>query len=395
MNNSKELNVLIIDPWFLEYTQGLCECIQKEVNLEIVSSYENEKKYNKEFKIYPFYFKYSVQIKNRYLMKILKGLEYAGACIKTLVLIFRNKYDIVHIQWLLFYPVDVFFLNIMSKMNTKIVYTAHNAVPHIKKDSLYIQCLNQIYKKVDFILVHGKEIRDELFSCFSIPNEKVIIQKFGFYTKHKNTDTSMNEEEQGFLSKVKEYKGKKVVYIGNIFRNKGVDRLFKFWINHSREFPNDCMIICGSLDEKYCNFDNLANQFSSLKNALYLPKRFSEGFHNSLLANADIILLPYRHASMSGVVFTAAQFSKMIISTNTGAIGEYIENCPGALLVDNTFKGFESALLNIFFYSKEELIEKGQEFSVYMSKNYSWDVVSKDVENIYQRVIENENTSIQ
>lgn len=395
MNSTRKLNVLVIDPWFLEYTQGLCEYIQKEINLEIVSSYENEKIYNNEFNIYPFYFKYSAQIKNNYLMKILKGLEYAVACIKTLMLIFEKKYDIVHIQWLLFYPVDALFLKIMSKMNTKIVYTAHNAVPHTKKDSLYIQCLNIIYKSVDLILVHGKEIKEELFSFFNIPREKVLLQKFGFYTKHKNMENSMNEEEKDFLRKVKQYNGKKVVYLGNIFKNKGVDRLFEFWIKHSNEFLDDCMIICGAIDEKYCGFDNLALQFSNLKNALYLPKRFSEGFHNSLLMSADIILLPYRHASMSGVIFTAAQFSKMIISTNTGAIGEYIKDCPGALLVHNTNEAFETALLDVFNYSKEELIKKGQEFREYMSKKYSWDIVSKDVVNIYRRIIENENTTIQ
>ena len=105
---------------------------------------------------------------------------------------------------------------------------------------------------------------------------------------------------------------------------------------------------------------------------------------NYRISNCDLLLLPYRHASMSAVVFTAATFAKPIWCTRVGALEEYL-NDDIAFLVENDDEKIKESLIKICNEcSKEELIDMGRKLQNYIENICNWKKIAKGiVENCY------------
>ena len=89
-----------------------------------------------------------------------------------------------------------------------------------------------------------------------------------------------------------------------------------------------------------------------------------------------VILLPYRHASMSGVVFTAADFHKTVLCTNVGALPEYLENGVDSFVVDNDNQAIFEKLNDLRSVDNRFLQKMGDLLSDNIQNKCSWDVVT-------------------
>lgn len=330
----------------------------------------------------PFFFKYSEKMQSKSIRRVLRGLEYIIAWEKIICDVKREAYDCVHINWLLLYKVDIKYLRKLKKMDIKIIYTAHNVIPHVNGKK-YIEELRMIYSLVDKIILHGKHISEEFIQYFPEYKEKIYIQKHGCNIG-KNKNFCITEIKKEIFQLVNQY-SIICLYIGNVFYNKGVDRLLHIW--EKNEQLKDCLLIIAGketeLDEKY---KKLKSRVKEQQNIFILDYFVSENTANYLLTNTDIVILPYRHASMSGVVFTAADFGKTVIATNVGALPEYLSNVTGAFLVENRSDAIEKCLLDIKGkYTREQLKEMGNKYRDEMYSLCSWEVIAKDLfENCYK-----------
>lgn len=380
----KKYKVLFIDPWgtneTAQYTNGICSALFDYVDLKLVANYyyEIKEKYN----VQSFFFKYSEKMQSKSIRRVLRGLEYIIAWEKIICDVKREAYDCVHINWLLLYKVDIKYLRKLKKMDIKIIYTAHNVIPHVNGKK-YIEELRMIYSLVDKIILHGKHISEEFIQYFPEYKEKIYIQKHGCNIG-KNKNFCITEIKKEIFQLVNQY-SIICLYIGNVFYNKGVDRLLHIW--EKNEQLKDCLLIIAGketeLDEKY---KKLKSRVKEQQNIFILDYFVSENTANYLLTNTDIVILPYRHASMSGVVFTAADFGKTVIATNVGALPEYLSNVTGAFLVENRSDAIEKCLLDIKGkYTREQLKEMGNKYRDEMYSLCSWEVIAKDLfENCYK-----------
>jgi len=129
------------DPWGIRglgiYDYSLCDALyKKNKNLKLITNcyYEYDKLSN--FKVFKKFFKYSENLKVGLFRKVIRGLEYCFNMINLINLYSKESPDIIHIQWLLFYQFDYFWLRLLRyllrRKNTKIILSAHNVLPHIK-----------------------------------------------------------------------------------------------------------------------------------------------------------------------------------------------------------------------------------------------------------------------
>lgn len=367
---------MIFDPsGTTNYCNGLADALCEEVDLTVVVR-DNFKAEKEEKYLVKRWFKLSEKGKND---KLLKGLKYIVGYLKTLNLVYKQKFDIVHIQWLLKYPIDIFFLKKIKKKCPCIIYTAHNVLPHIAGGN-YKKYLKEIYTLVDKIIVHGNGAKQELIDTFPELDlkKKIFIQYHG--ANICNSHKSHCKENQEILCKLRKYTGKHILYLGVIFDNKGVDRLFDFWVKYSMKFPEDILIVAGKISERTNEYDILERKFNSITNSIYLPEKISEELHDFLYEDADIVVLPYRHASMSGVVFDAARFSKAIFTTNVGCIPEYLENGIDSIIVENNEDDIERKLRVVLqSIGKEQLKCMGENLHNNIYKKYNWDIITKNL----------------
>ena len=379
------MKVLLINPWALNndqyYASGFVKGMNEYVELDFAANYFYKGEMpNGEF--FPVFFSKSEHMENGFKRKILRGLEYIDAWKKIIAISKKKKYDVIHVHWLLFYKLDSIFLKKIRHYTNRLVLTAHNVLPHNNGEKFLFD-LRMIYKSFDKILVHGNAIRDEFLSYFPEMCEKVSVQYHGEYYQQ---DTHYEEVEQKDYLIIKafinEYE-RILIMFGRQFYNKGTDRLIRIWReNFSNEKAG--LLIVGRSDSDYPEFNDEISKLESIKNVLVLNHFVNDNALNYAIHSSSIILLPYRHASMSGVIYTAAAFSKPVLCTCSGALAEYLEDKKDSIVCGTDDKELLNAMKTFFEYSTGELYAMGKNLSKNIHEKYAWSIITKQlVESIY------------
>jgi glycosyltransferase involved in cell wall biosynthesis len=330
------------------------------------------------------FYRFSEKMERTWLRKGIRGVEYLINLIHITRIIIKGNYDIVHFQWLHYYKADRYFLKIIKKYCKAIVYTAHNVIPHVN-GHIYNKELKVIYSLCDKILVHGEEVKKLFVELFPEFEHKVIIQKHGSYY-NQNTVFDLQLIDPRIVTRLNSHE-KAFIFVGNIFYNKGVDILLKLWLLHFKNTKH-LLIIAGRTTENYPEFDQLISKIEPEGNVLLFNWYVDNNLMNFLISKSDIIVLPYRKASMSGVVFTAAEFRKPMIATNNGSISEYIIHNENSFVVGSSEDSLKYILEKVINdSSKPQLKDMGEKLNQYINENYSWNSIGdKLVKECYDSV---------
>ncbi|MEA5135009.1 MAG: glycosyltransferase family 4 protein [Candidatus Fimivivens sp.] len=379
------MRVLLINPWAVNndgyYTSGFVSGMNKWVCLDFVTNYyyigeaPNGMLINRFFKI-------SENMKRSIARKAIRGIEYITTWVKLLHLAKRQRYDVIHIHWLLMYGVDSFFLKRLKKNCNNMVLTAHNVLPHINGQAS-IQKLRNVYCNFDHILVHGESIKEEFGHVF--PNElnKVAVQYHGEYYKQNTVFEYKQTPDYEVVKKAIDSRRKIFITFGNQFYNKGTDRLAEIWLESFAE-ADSLLIIIGDIDEGFVELKSIIPKICNTENLILIDHYIDEALLNFYVSNSDCIVLPYRHASMSGVVFTAASFSKPVICTRSGALTEYLENGIDSFICENNIDALREKLFYIDSLNRNVLSAMGKKLSENVKYKYSWDTIARQLmEDIY------------
>lgn len=380
--------VLYIDPWGVhntaDYALGMIQTLKTLVDLSVVENskcvFPTEDGYN----LYKWFFPLSQGITLKQLRKLVRGFEYILCWCRIFFLAKRKRYDVIHINWLLFYKIDIFFLRLLRPYCGRLVYTAHNVIPH-NNGNRYIKDLKKIYGIVDNIVLHGESIKKEFSQFFPQYSSKIYIQYHGC----NNCDLSDTITNQKIL--ISDYEidlsgyGKVLLFFGQLYWDKGIDRVIKCWIKQPKlaDFSNNLLIVVGrKLDNNY--LENLDVGMSSDRSFLYLPFYLADKELALLINACDCVLLPYRHASMSGVVFTSAYHKKTVLSTNVGSIPEYLVDGWDSFISENDDNELSRMIEKVLKTPKELLKMRGERLHNNFMQKYTWSrIVKKLVRDIY------------
>ena len=88
---------------------------------------------------------------------------------------------------------------------------------------------------------------------------------------------------------------------------------------------------------------------------------------------------------MSGIVYSAAAFSKTIVYTDTGAISEYVgPNC--GFVSENNDASYNETLSHVMKLPEQELEETGKKLHDWIYTNYDWNVITEKLKReVYER----------
>jgi glycosyltransferase involved in cell wall biosynthesis len=125
---------------------------------------------------------------------------------------------------------------------------------------------------------------------------------------------------------------------------------------------------------------------------LYLKGFAEDNLLNYLVVKSDLVILPYRAGSMSGVAFTAAELSTPILCTDFGTIREYVQDKVTGFIVENDNESLKEGLKSIDTqYTKEVLSSIGDSLHKSFMENYDWKVIGeKLVREVYAARIKQE-----
>lgn len=370
------VNVLMIDPWGgasgqSHYIDGLCSGLSERVSVTLVTA--------KSFGITPngydllkWFFPISdsigIQGKGR---KLIRGIEYFLCYLKILAFTRKESIDIVHIQWFLMPKTDNLFVSKIKRYCKRVIYTSHNAISHQGKEDFKSRL--SLYNKIDKILFHGKAIEKEFLEYYPSCEGKTSIQLHGYYS-NQSTRYDLENIPKTLTGKCESCR-RLYLFYGLQFFNKGVDRLINIW--NSCPLNNESLLVIAG---------KIQGEYKELAAARQNPSRnieFVDGFApddvmNYLISKSAIVLMPYRHASMSGVVFCSAEFSKPVLCTNAGAFSEYVVNGVTGYVVENEDTAFADKLCQIDRMVDDSTLEElGKNNFKHIRDNCDWKTIAK------------------
>ena len=110
----------------------------------------------------------------------------------------------------------------------------------------------------------------------------------------------------------------------------------------------------------------------------------SDGEISYLNKIADVVLLPYKTASQSGIVPTSFMYGNPIIATNVGALGENIKNgINGLLIAPDDSSGFADAMRKVIDEDKLLSQLKMGALRFGHEDEYDWNNIAKKTLDFY------------
>jgi len=258
----------------------------------------------------------NVDIKKIYRYSQKKGLfkviSYVKSQIMLLLEVRRRKPDVVHFQWLKLPLVDYWIIMYIKKYS-KVIYTSHDAFTH-HVESEYKGMFVKILKIVDQVIVHTRTSKRNLTDF--IAGEKIEIIKHGLlrldkYCK-KEFDTNKLKKDLNIENEI--------IFsaLGSMEYYKGTDILLEAWHTSEalRKSKKVKLIIAGKnkmgLKRKNIRDDNI----------IFIDRFISDEEFIALIKLSDVILLPYRKISQSGLLLSAISEEKKVLVSTAGELAE-------------------------------------------------------------------------
>ena len=302
---------------------------------------------------------------------------------KLFTYLYRTDSKLVHIQWLRFdFLEGVLISGLMRLMGKKVVYTAHNIIPHDKQGTLVRSKFRLIYRAPDDIMVHTSFIKKQIVSQFKISQDKIHVIPHGVYKRRKN-DLLTQEDARKQLHLRKD--STVLLFFGIIQAYKGFDTLSKS-IELLHDNSNIEILVAGRVSKEYQKeFETLVGTIKG-NHYTYLLRYITEEEVEHCFKAADVTVLPYKEASQSGVMFMSYTFGVPVIAPNLGGFPEdVLPQKTGYLFEANNTASLAAAIMD-FERDWATAGETERQFiRDFADENYSWDTSCNRLIELYQR----------
>jgi D-inositol-3-phosphate glycosyltransferase len=316
---------------------------------------------------------------------INKIYKYVRAYLSVLVFARRSNFDLIHFQYFRVIGLDWIFLWTAKLLGFKIIYTAHNILPHEKK--LYHRFLFKfIYYLCDLIIPTSDFARNQLESQFHIKPDKIKTIPIG-NTGPSELSIPSREEARNKLAIPS---GQKLLLLfGAIREYKGIDAGIKAMSIVRDRIEDIKLLIVGP-----CSSEKLLSHYYSLIHALSVedivdirPSFIDDKDVPVYMASSDIVILPYRKMSgHSAVLFLAYYFGKPVIATKVGGLGEAVEDGRSGYLIPANEEGqLANAIVKAFENSKQ-LVKMGEYGRSLNARMYSWEKIARMTFEAYSQI---------
>lgn len=325
-------------------------------------------------------------IRNRKVRQGLKAVECMVNLLVLLVCFTIKRPDIVHVQWIPLVtksPLELWFLNLLRRLGTKVVYTVHNLLPH-DTGTRYADLFSKVYRDMDALICHTEGTKSDLVRELNVAPEKVHVIPHGpMFHDGRKTDPAdfRRKHDLGSADVI-------VLFQGIIKPYKGLEFLLQAWPAVAAKHPGAKLVVAGNADSGY--LDKLRNEIARL--GIEGTVRTIFGFIPDrdipvLFEAADILVYPYQRITQSGALLTGMAFAKAIVATAVGGFTETLSNEETALLVDyGDHRQLADSLLRLI--EDESARERlGKAVHAELQKNYSWESIADRTLECYGKVL--------
>ena len=300
---------------------------------------------------------------------------------KCMIQLCKNKeIDVIH-----FSGYHIFFVlicKLVKRYKVKVVYTIHDARIHPTYSDANIISINNIKQKIiysdflrkylarsaDTVITLSEYVRELVREIFKIESEVILL--------------SQDIERYGKVSSTFDIKNKKVLkilFFGIVDKYKGIEDLLEALCIVKKESDSFELTIAG---KSKCEEVNIPIDIR--KNTKWINRFILENEIAELFINSDIVVLPYKEVSQSGVISMAMAYNKPVICTKIGSFTEYVIDGYNGFLVKKDSPSEISDKIKYLINNYKEINSIEHNCKKIYCEKLNWNVLSEKYINIYK-----------
>ncbi len=305
--------------------------------------------FNNKIKIPGYYilesYLYSKRIDN-HLIKDIRSFDFIYSKGFTAWVLLKNKKNIKN------YP------KVGIKLHGYEMYQyANNISMRIKHWLLQIPA-RFVTKNADYVFSYGGKVSDILKTKLHVPINRIV-----------EIPTAI-EGELLAKSITAYHQPLKFVFVGRYEERKGIKELQQAILNLNKENKLFEIIFIGDIPDTLRLKD---------KNIQYLGKITNYDKIKEILIGCDVLICPSFSEGMPNVIVEAMANGLTVLATDVGAISLLVNKETGFLIQNNLVQTIEMEIKKILGLSKEEIQKKKGQALHHITKNFTWEVIIKDV----------------
>lgn len=257
-----------------------------------------------------------------------------------------NKYNpdvLIIAYWMPFMAPALGLVCRLLDKKIKIVALTHNALPHEKRffDKAFAK---YFFKTCNSFIVLSEPVKDDLNKI--IPDARVLVSPHPIYDHYKER---IDKSEACKLLGIDSNK-KNLLFFGLIRDYKGLDLLIDAMSYLDESYQ---LIIAGECYGNFQKYRQLIDVSPFKDNIKVFEQYIPDDMVTTFFSATDVLVLPYRDATQSGVVAVAYQMELPMVATNVGALGEAVSMSNTGIVVDVSSKVISEGIKSYFDNDKQ------------------------------------------
>ena len=257
--------------------------------------------------------------------------------------------------------------NIKKKCNAKIIFICNNILPHERFIGDYF-LTKKLFKLADGFIVMSNDNEKLLAKIINEPKYlKLNHPNYDIFGKALSKETA--KTALGISRK------RVILHFGLIRPYKGLDLLLNSIPLINDKVDDFIVLIAGESYEDSSQYKKIIEELD-ISNLVRMKLKFIPKNKVALYFSAsDLVVLPYKSATQSGIIPIAYQFNKPVIVTNVGGLPEVVLDGKTGFICNPTKESIAKNIIK--FYSKGF-----KEFSKNINKHkkyYNWEFFTKEL----------------
>ncbi len=293
---------------------------------------------------------------------------------RTFAKIRNEKPEILIVKWWVpFFAPGYSVLLRMVKWftKTKIVFSVDNAIPH-EKWPLAKFLTKFTLKTGHWLIAHSDAVKSDL-QLLGFPENIIKVARHPLYNQYQKSEQTDDEIRQ----KLSISESRVLLFFGYIKKYKGLDILLDAMPKILKNFDGDIrLLIVGEFYFDKAEYDAQVKKLGISEKITLVDIFVPDDEVGQYFQIADVVVLPYRTATQSGIVQVAYNFEKPVIVTNVGGLPEVVKDGETGYLVSGEVSGAVSK-----FYDERDTTDFAENIRK-QNAEFGWEKLVLVIENI-------------